>query len=189
MRQQQTQTHYFYALKLPNEVKQKLNEYCQSIQSEFPFSRWVHKEDYHITLAFLGHAPQDKLETTKMLIKAAISEFKAFPLTIQSLGTFGRSDAPRIFWAGIEPAPSLVDVRAAVFSACEQAGFKLETRPFHPHITMARKWQGDASFPLSTAELEKYFTTPISFQAQEIVLYQTHLDKSPKYEAVAIFPL
>lgn len=185
----QQQTHYFYALKLPSEIKLQLNQYCLDLQSEFPFSRWVHKEDYHITLAFLGHASVEMLEASKALVQTALREHEAFQLSIQSLGTFGKSDAPRIFWAGIEAAPRLDYLRAVVFSACENSGFKLETRPFHPHITLARKWQGEASFPLTTTELERHFGTPLSFQAKEIVLYQTHLDKTPKYEAITTFPL
>ncbi len=26
---------------------------------------------------------------------------------------------------------------------CEENGFSLETRPYHPHITVARKWVGE----------------------------------------------
>ncbi|NMD72738.1 RNA 2',3'-cyclic phosphodiesterase [Bacillus sp. DNRA2] len=183
------QTHFFYALKLPAETKSQLNKYCQQLQGELPFLRWVHGEDYHITLAFLGDAPVEKLELSKQFIQEQLSDDAEFSLTIQSLGTFGRKDSPRIFWAGVEQEPRLDAVRAAVFSACTQAGFQLESRPFHPHITLARKWKGEAPFPLTAEQLRLSFAEPIHFLAKEVVLYQTHLDKVPKYEAIATFRL
>lgn len=185
----QQQTHYFYALKLPSDTKAELHEYCLKLQSEFPFARWVHREDYHITLAFLGHAPTEKLGNSKQLIQSLMGEFSPFPLSIQLFGTFGRKDSPRIFWAGVERAPKLDSIRAAVFSACKQVGFQLESRSFHPHITLARKWKGESAFPLTQVELEQHFVKPIQFQASEVVLYQTHVDRVPKYEEIATFSL
>lgn len=188
-RMEHKQTHFFYALKLPAETKSELNKYCQQLQKVFPFSRWVHGVDYHITLAFLGDAPAEKLMQSKQFIQEQLSDDAEFSLTIQALGTFGRKDSPRIFWAGVEQEPRLDAVRDSVFSACTHAGFQLESRPFHPHITLARKWIGDAPFPHTAEQLQQTFAEPIQFLAKEVVLYQTHLDKVPKYEAIATFRL
>lgn len=51
--------HYFFALLLPQDIKSYLQEKCEQIKMDFPFKRWVHHEDYHITLAFLGHASEE----------------------------------------------------------------------------------------------------------------------------------
>ncbi|RKI99580.1 RNA 2',3'-cyclic phosphodiesterase, partial [Butyricicoccus sp. 1XD8-22] len=54
--------HYFFAVKLPDEVKTFMSEWVQKNKREYPFARWVHPEDYHITLAFLGFAEEQKLQ-------------------------------------------------------------------------------------------------------------------------------
>ncbi len=161
---------------------------CIRLKEEFPFSRWVHEQDFHITLAFLGQAEEEKLERAKNLVRQQTSE-TPFSLKIDHLGFFGRKDAPRIFWAGVQSEERLHIVRKQVFSACEKAGFELETRPFSPHITLARKWQGESTFPIIKFNDEKMLSKPLFFTANEVILYQTHLDKTPKYEAIASFPL
>ena len=48
--------HYFVAITLPNHIKEMLSNYKEDMQEELQFRSWVHKEDYHITLSFLGSA-------------------------------------------------------------------------------------------------------------------------------------
>lgn len=183
-------THYFYALKLPIEEKLLLQERCNKLQQHFPFKRWVHPEDYHITLAFLGDAPQRQLESSIELVEKRLREMAIFSLRINHLGIFGRKDTPRIFWAGVEDIEQLSRLREVVFSACLDAGFTLEGRPFHPHITLARNWAGDTSFTSNL--LHKHDSLkerPIVFDAGEVVLYETHVERTPKYEEINIFSL
>ncbi|UOE54737.1 RNA 2',3'-cyclic phosphodiesterase [Bacillus sp. CMF12] len=186
----QLNDHFFFALKLPDEIKGKLKEYCGNLSSKLPFSRWVHHEDYHITLAFLGSAPQENLQKAAKLVADSIRNEKRFPLHICKLGVFGKQDAPRIFWCGTQQDKHLQELRSKVYSACQEAGFELETRPFKPHITMARKWAGTHPFQESMLDDNSPFIDGLlEFKASEVVLYQTHLDKTPKYESIAIFPL
>ncbi|GLB58563.1 RNA 2',3'-cyclic phosphodiesterase [Cytobacillus sp. NCCP-133] len=186
----QQNAHFFFALKLPSETKKKLNEHCEELKGKFPFSRWVHHDDYHITLAFLGSAPEDKLIAAAKLVADSIKNVKSFPLFINRLGVFGNESAPRIFWSDTEREERLHYLRDQVFSACKEAGFKLEKRPFKPHITIARKWIGSENFQKSMLDQYNPFKEKtIEFSASGVVLYRTHLDKTPKYESIAIFPL
>lgn len=181
-------THYFYALKLPHEVKLQLEKICNQLQ--FPFDRWVHQEDYHITLAFLGYANKEQLHASLHFVREMLVESHSFPLTIDHLGVFGKKDSPRIFWAGTEPEERLSKLRKLVYDACHKAEFQLETRPFHPHITLARKWTGDIPFSDSILTQKNPFVQDtINFQANEVVLYKTNLVKVPKYEVVESFRL
>lgn len=178
--------HYFLAVSLPKEAKLMLHEHSERLKRELSFARWVHPKDYHITLAFLGNASAGQLTKTKELVENGIHGTQAFPLTISHLGIFGRKDSPRIFWAGVNKEARLHTLRNLVFAACTEAGFQLETRPFSPHITLARKWSGTA--PFSSAILIKNGDL-ISFKPEEVVLYKTNLGKTPKYEAIISFPL
>lgn len=181
--------HFFYAIQLPDEVKEQLKDRIENLKADLPFKTWVHPQDLHITLAFLGNADKSKLEESSKLIQSALTN-SSFELILDHLGTFGRKDSPRIFWAGIEESTSLKNVRETVFSACLNAGFELETRPFSPHITLARKWAGEAPFTYQMLDNSDPFQSEkIKFTAERVVLYRTHLGKSPKYEPITIFPL
>lgn len=182
-------THYFYALEIPRGKKEILKGTINSMKETMPFKTWVHPQDLHITLAFLGNAPEAKIKAANELIEAALNKSTTFELEINHLGIFGRKDSPRIFWAGLEDSTKLNDVRNAVFSACVDSGFTLETRPFSPHITMARKWAGEEAFNAGQLEAVNPFKQELTFHAERVVLYKTHLGKSPKYEPITLFPL
>ncbi|MBU8879787.1 RNA 2',3'-cyclic phosphodiesterase [Bacillus sp. FJAT-29790] len=182
--------HFFFALSLPKEIKYKMKDACLNLKGNFPFHRWVHHEDYHITLAFLGSAPAEKLQDARRLVEEGLKGQKSFPLQIHQLGVFGKGDNPRIFWADTVKEERLSVIRDIVFSACLRAGFELETRSFKPHITLARKWPESKPFQGSLLNDQNPFQdSPLHFKANEVVLYQTHLDQTPKYERMAIFPL
>jgi RNA 2',3'-cyclic 3'-phosphodiesterase len=183
-------THFFYALELPEEIKDILEGAALKLKAALPFKTWVHPQDLHITLAFLGNAEGSKMEASNQLIESALRRHSVFDLKIDHLGIFGRKDSPRIFWAGLEDSSNLNDARNDVFSACLAAGFSLETRPFSPHITMARKWTVESLFTYKLLEeLNPFKEEKLIFNAERVVLYKTHLGKSPKYEPIKIFPL
>ncbi|MGF2617455.1 RNA 2',3'-cyclic phosphodiesterase [Rossellomorea vietnamensis] len=182
------QHHYFFAVPIPQETKETMEEWSGKVKGALPFQRWVHPQDYHITLAFLGGTEEERLRKTIERVHALKGEFHIFSLAVQQLGTFGKPSSPRILWSDVSPSSSLSSLRDAVYSACLQEGYELDQRPFNPHITIARKWAGDEEFPgskLASLSLEE----PLEFKVEEFVLYRTHLDRTPKYETVEKFTL
>ncbi|BCB05324.1 RNA 2',3'-cyclic phosphodiesterase [Bacillus sp. KH172YL63] len=176
--------HYFFALSLPKETKRWINEQVQPLQAAGALKKWVHPEDYHLTLAFLGSAG----DLGPVVEKVGDVYRPAFRLTLNGFGTFGKSDQPRIFWMGAEDSAQLQHLRDRVYDSCEEEGYVLDKRPFSPHITVGRKWAGLK--PFTHEWLEPFLPeTSHSFMPQSIVLYQTHLDRLPKYEALYTFPL
>lgn len=176
-----SQNHYFFALPLPNELKQSLHQCIQ--KQQLPFARFVHEQDLHLTLAFLGSADEEQLQAARSLVASSVQEMEAFPLVINSLGVFGKKTEPRIFWAGIKEEQRLDTLQSAVSSACREAGFSIDNRPFRPHITLARKWKGESLFQLPQLAVNQ------KFLAETVVLYETYLDKSPKYKVKQIIQL
>lgn len=184
------QTHFFFALQISDETKLKMKMIMNELKADFTFARWVNHQDLHITLAFLGHAPADKLQEAETKVAEALRNAISFKLEIDKIGFFGRADSPRVFWADTIESEQLIDIRKKVFSACESAGFLLEARPFRPHITLARKWAGEMPFDQNLLDnWKKIQPEPLEFLASNVVLYQTHLHKIPKYEAKTIFRL
>lgn len=183
-------THYFFALALPDEMKALLSEVSERLKADLPFKNWVHPEDFHMTLAFLGNADQQKLDEAVFNVDEALKDFQSFQVGLNQAGTFGRQDNPRILWIDTTESHSLSKVREKIYASCEEAGFVLETRPFRPHITIARKWSGQGKFDMQAVEksLSTLFPSPI-FSMGEAVLYRTHPNRIPKYEIVESFKL
>lgn len=178
-------SHYFFALTLPDDVKANVSKISERLKADFPFKSWVHRNDYHITLAFLGNADQRQLAEAVSNVKGALKDFQSFQVALNQVGTFGRPDSPRILWVNPAESSALSEVRDKVYTACEQAGFQLESRPFKPHITLARKWIGEQEFDSRSVKecLVSLLPGPV-FTLEEVALYRTHLDRTPKYEKV-----
>ncbi|PEE42599.1 RNA 2',3'-cyclic phosphodiesterase [Bacillus pseudomycoides] len=171
--------HYFLAVTLPDHIKEILENYKEEMKDKLPFHSWVYKEDYHITLAFLGSATQEQLQGIEKGLQLLTNKTE-LDLTLQNFSTFGLVESPRIFWAGLKEYQALFDMQKQVYAICERNGFSLETRPYHPHITVARKWMGEETFNLK--DLKQL--DAILFQADTITLYESHVHQTPKYKSI-----
>jgi 2'-5' RNA ligase len=89
----------------------------------------------HMTLAFAGSVTA----SVRHCLEAAAGNLEAAPFDLM-LDQCGYWPGPRIAWMGPAHAPpalwSLVGGLHAAFEAC---GLPVETRPYLPHVTLARK--------------------------------------------------
>lgn len=184
------QNHYFWAVRIPDVVKQIIHDELTQIKPIFQFKRWVDLNDYHITLAFLGSVNLQQLSSVIRLVGDAINKQKAFMLGVEGLNVFGPQKSPRIFWGAVNEVKQLYLIQEIVHKTCLAAGFSLETRPYHPHITLARKWGKNEDFQMSDLVTHNPFREKaLSFEVSEIVLYKSNLENTPKYESIAAFSL
>jgi len=184
------QAHYFLALPLSPKMKDLLFYWREVLELRLPFKTWVHREDYHITLAFLGHASFSQLNLLKSTITTVAEKHQTFELTLNGLGTFGKQDRPRIFWAGLQNSEPLRSLQKDISAACKDSGFQIDARPYQPHITMARKWNAAMAFEFDN--IDKMVTPKeevSSFDVNNVVLYRTNLQRIPKYQPLTVFPL
>ncbi|MFF5996402.1 RNA 2',3'-cyclic phosphodiesterase [Lysinibacillus sp. KU-BSD001] len=177
--------HYFWAVPLPDKMKKIIHAEMLHVKHIFQFNRWVHMDDYHITLVFLGAVEEQKLQTVIDLVGEAITEGQSFSLQITGLNIFGNEQTPRIFWGAVNEEHALFQLQAIVQQQCLDAGFTLDTRPYHPHITFARKWSSAERFDQELlTKYNPFQAKPLSFHVEEIVLYKTNMEQIPKYEPV-----
>ncbi|WP_042345239.1 RNA 2',3'-cyclic phosphodiesterase [Bacillus massiliigorillae] len=177
------QHHYFIALSLPEHVKNQLHTKVNVLQERYDFKKWVHKEDFHITLAFLGASDEQKWQNCMEKVAEQLKDYSAFPLRLTHFGVFGHHDKPRIFWCGPQYEECLYTLQTKVSEACKQSGYILDTKPFNPHITIARKYNNEMNFTEEhLKECNDIIEEGISFEACRISLFETHMDKVPKYQ-------
>ncbi|WP_171016632.1 RNA 2',3'-cyclic phosphodiesterase [Pseudalkalibacillus caeni] len=182
--------HYFIAIPPGKQIREIIEEWSLAFKEHFSYKVWVHKDDYHITLAFLGAATDPSLAQMKDNLSIALKKFTPFKLELKGTGGFGKPKTPRVLWAGVSEPDVLFSLQDEVKRACETTGFKLDERPYRPHITIAKKWDGAGEVSYDwmkdvTGEKENRF----SWNVDKIVLYKIHRNKKPHYEAIFEFPL
>lgn len=108
---------------------------------EVPLSlRLVRPEGIHLTLRFIGEVEKDRLETIVTALAApAGATLPRFVLRAAGLGVFPQRGVPRVIWVDLEgdrdDATRLAEAVEAALVGCGNAP---ETRPFRPHLTVAR---------------------------------------------------
>lgn len=90
----------------------------------------------HLTLLFLGNVPDERLEA----VATAAGALRVPPFEL-SLDRYGWFEAAQVLWLGCrEPPPELRPLAGELAHLMtEVAGLRPDPRPFHPHVTLARK--------------------------------------------------
>jgi 2'-5' RNA ligase len=138
------QIRSFIAIELPEEVKTGLNRLQTELKlPRHNFVKWVAPEGIHVTLKFLGNISQEKVaEVTKVMEQASQGSIP-FQLEISEVGAFPNLRQPRVLWLGIRgEIDKLVAWQQRIDSGLVPLGFAKETRPFTPHLTLARLREG-----------------------------------------------
>jgi 2'-5' RNA ligase len=155
-------------------------------QSYAPEARWARVEGLHVTLKFVGHVSDERVEQ----IKSALAGIKTAPFAVrfEGIGFFPNPKAARVFWAGVSGGNELPGLASAIDAALEKLGVERETKPYHPHLTLART----SARPLR--ELQPLLAdTPPQFgtmTAREFFLYQSQPQKGgSKYTKLERFGL
>jgi len=176
----------FIALDIPAEVCAGLTKYMERARALATEARWARVEGLHVTLKFIGHVDDSVVEK----IKAILASITAAPFEVKftGVGFFPNPNAARVFWAGVDGADHLPRLASSIDSALEKLGFPRETKPYHPHLTLART----SSRPLR--ELRQLLDGPPpqfgTMTAREFFLYQSQPQKGgPKYTRLERFAL
>lgn len=182
-------TNFFLAVPLPSTVQEFLHRRALQLHSRYPFKSWVSFGDYHITLVFLGKMSDDKLHQLQEELTPVIASHADFNITINRLGTFGKNRHPSVLWYGITGNKEIHDLQSDMHRKCVEHGFDLDDRPYSPHITLARKWNGQGKFILPELGNPSDMDEACSWMADEVVLFQSHPGKTPMYQVVERFKL
>ncbi len=129
----------FWAINLPEEIKERLWRIQTLLQGAGADARWVEKENLHLTVQFLGEVEVSRIDALISAARKALLTQKAFPLQLGGLGVFPDPRRPRVLWAGVAGGGNeLLEIYRLIGEAMEPLGFPLPERPFSPHLTLAR---------------------------------------------------
>ena len=144
-------TRTFIALETNQDLQRHLSGVIRQVARVFPAVRWVDPVTIHLTLAFLGELSDAQLIEAEQAATQAVQEVRPFQYRLTHFGIFGSPRSPRVIWMGIEePAGALTALHRALQKELLSRGFQIDTRPFSPHLTLAR-----VKHPLSTHEQQQ----------------------------------
>jgi len=171
----------FVGLAIPEEYSRTIGE----VQGEWRRrlrSRvsWVRPELAHVTLKFLGETDVARVKDIARAMRAAAAG--SFAMQGGSGGFFPSRGAPRVVWLGFaDGAAECGKYFVGLDRELEKAGFAPETRPFAPHVTVARVKEavrGDDWAGLAAALTRDWS----AFRVDRAVLWQSVLLASgPQY--------
>lgn len=123
----------FVGIPLDHIAREALADVTTTLMRRLPGLRWSSPGSWHITLQFLGNVSD--LTASAISMHLANIRGPAIPLRIGKLGFFDRAG---ILYADIDLSAELTDLNQRVVSEMSSLGFRPETRPYMPHITLAR---------------------------------------------------
>jgi 2'-5' RNA ligase len=175
----------FVAVELPGPVRAEVAEAIVGLRERHRSLRWTDPAGWHVTLAFLGSVPVERVEDVSGALARATAGAAPFSLALSGTAGSFRSGA---LWAGLDAQPALERLAAAVVHELRPVvGLPDADRPFHPHLTLAR---GKARASEIAAAAATYRGPRAAWDVGRFVLMRSHLDpRGARYEVVEAFAL
>jgi len=131
------QIRAFFALALPEELKQEIRSWLESIEQQVPRTRWIKADNFHLSLKFLGELSPQRL--SRLVGDLGPRLVAHAPITIRLAGTgmFPTPTRPRVVWLG-GSAEGAAELARTVEDVAQRHGYARERRAFTLHLTLAR---------------------------------------------------
>ena len=181
-------TRTFIALEMNEHLQSHLAAVIRQLASALPRLNWVDPSGIHLTLAFLGDLDDARLEQAMQVTASAVQQVRPFSYRLSRVGTFGSSRQPRVVWMGIEEKSGVLSrLHYLLNQELERRDFVTDSRPFSPHLTLAR-----IKNPLAPDELERLHTLLAGKQqdlvsANEYAVQHVNVMKSKLLRSGAIY--
>jgi 2'-5' RNA ligase len=176
----------FVGVEIPEWAKDVVANAIAPWRERFPQARWAPRENWHLTVKFLGATSPRLLAWVPEQVASVAATTAPFPARVRGIGSFPSATRARVLWAGIDDPRGALTPLAGRLDVALAPEFAPERRAFAAHLTVARsdppmQLPGDiAATALETAW----------FEVGRLVVFRSHLrHPAPWYEPVAILPL
>ena len=202
----------FVAIEPPEDAVEHLDEFLAVRREAGPQLRWASPARWHLTLAFMGSAPERMVEDVVDAVAAVAGRTAPLSLSLAAGGCFPDVSRAKVLWAGVTGAeradgadgrgggdgPEGADgsdgadverlgrLARNVRSACAVAGAAPEGGPFLPHLTLGR-----FSRPQDATRWVRVLTTYAGppWVASDVAVVSSHLPRErghgPRHEVLA----
>lgn len=166
----------FAALELPADVRAALHGWAVEVGGREPVLRILAPEALHVTLVFLGWQSDDVVDEIGAAVRAAA---RPLPQLAVTGAAWLPPRRPGVLVADLKPSFSLDEMQGELLDGLT-AYHEPETRPFRPHVTVARVPRGKR-----VGEREVVAPPTVVFHSAGLVLYRSRLGRGgATYEAI-----
>jgi RNA 2',3'-cyclic 3'-phosphodiesterase len=165
-------------------VQQELKQRIEPEMKRGTRISWVQPDKMHLTIKFLGDMDEQVIDPLLGAVEQAIGNQPSVNVQLERLGAFPRPHSPRVLWAGPSEswergteAKRVAEIHGAIEQTCEGLGFLRETKPFSPHLTLARIKAGERHVGVALAK-SGVFDRPIALgilAVESVVLMKSEL--------------
>lgn len=181
----------FTAVAFPPEVVARIDDLLARLQKGVSFTgahpTWVKAENVHLTLIFLGQQDRERVTQVRSAMDD-IAAHSAAPLRLKLSGLhlFPTPKEPRVISLGLSgDVEELTLVRENLAKELRRRGFAVESRPFRPHVTLARIKSMRGVPGLRDVMAAHQRIEPGRFEADRITLFNSTLTPAGSvYEVV-----
>ena len=179
----------FIAVNLPLAIKEQLHELVLKLQKDNKNKpvKWVEKENFHLTLHFLGSVPEEKIKTINQDIEPIVANFQTLNFQLSNaINAFPDLNNPKVVFLEMKELNDgkTVKLQKEIGQALLRLGFEIDYRPFKLHLTLGRiKFKTSIAIPKFSFQASK-------FRIQSIDLMSSELTSSgPIYSIVKTYNL
>jgi len=178
----------FIAIDLSEKVKKTIEDVVKEMKNDFGNCvkmKWVEKENYHITLKFLGNILKSDVKNVIEKMNICFSGEKRFSNNFHSLGKFPENGKyVKVIFMKIEKDEKIKKIHNKLETQLNELGFGKE-QFYVPHLTLAR-----VKYVINKREFigkiheifEKYDDLDIKFNVEKVTLYESKLKHNgPEY--------
>lgn len=162
----------FIGISLPLSIKENLQKDLETIPG-----RIVPPENWHYTLQFLPLRDDSELEHLKFIL-SSLNLGAPIAATLKNLGAFPNENDAKLLWIGLNKGAKELSILAKkITEALMEENFKLDMRPYIPHLTIRRFFPPRNVFDIiQNIQIKEY-----AFLIEEIILYQSILEEASSH--------
>ncbi len=185
----------FVAISLPDPVKDEIEKAQRHLRSAFPGKsvRWTKREQFHLTLKFLGNVRQTRVSELISALREACMPLSELQVRVEGMGFFPDARFPRVLWVGVRDRKNLLfRLHEVVEAGVSRVTGERPDERFTAHVTLGRIERIRRQDTETLAEL----VAPISklsfgeWTANKIELIRSQLSSSgSRYTTLATIPL
>jgi RNA 2',3'-cyclic 3'-phosphodiesterase len=185
----------FIAVPLPQPVKDEIADAQSELRRVLPqiTLRWTRREQFHLTLRFLGNVEAQCLEALTQAVNAACQNFAPLRLRAEQVGFFPNARYPRVLWIGVRDTQNqLLPLQRAVQAATGHLTTEAPEERFSGHVTLARinRLRRSEAATLSSAAAAMAERLFGQWTAESIELMRSQLSpQQATHTTLAIIPL
>jgi 2'-5' RNA ligase len=179
----------FAAVDIPASARDVVVRAVEPWRERLPGGRWVHPENWHITVKFLGRTWPRLVEWVREACGQAAAEIHPFRLALQGFGVFPGRTRARVLWVGLRDKEGSLAALASALDRRLEREFPPEKRAFSAHLTVAR-FNPPIPFREHAEALQETQVEAGPFRVGRLVLYRSHLSpRGARYEPLETFSL